>query len=168
MNKLMIACVSWCLAMAAMAADTDIPGTNGVPDLTKGGELTRINERWVGPLGIHCGSWRPRGQKFEDVRQLLVLEVDKGSPADGILEVGDVILGTDGTGAKTVPLFAGAEWAMIPIANAITEAEARNPALLNVQIWRPAIKPKADAPKAGSKKPAGSEKKPLARKLTEK
>jgi hypothetical protein len=126
-----------CVATAAMAAE--IPGSNGVPDLTKGGELTRINKRWVGPLGVYCGAWRPshrvKGQ-LEHVRQLLVLGVDEGSPADGILEVGDVILGADGTGAGEVPLFESAPWAMIPIAQAITEAEARYPAILKLLRWR--------------------------------
>ena len=125
-----------CSTMATGAADE--PGS-AVPDLTKGGELTRINSRWVGPVGIECGAWRPR-QRSDDakyVRQLQVLEVDKGSPADGILAEGDVILGADGTGAATVPLFESAPWAMIPIANAITEAEARDPALLKLLIWRP-------------------------------
>jgi hypothetical protein len=126
-----------CVATGAMAAE--IPGSNGVPDLTKGGELSRINKRWVGPLGVYCGAWRPshrvKGQ-LEHVRQLLVLGVDEGSPADGILEVGDVILGADGTGAGEVPLFESAPWAMIPIAQAITEAEARYPAILKLLRWR--------------------------------
>jgi hypothetical protein len=130
---------------------TEIPGSNGVPDLTKGGELKRINERWVGPLGIYCGTWRPRGQKMEDVRQLLVNKIDEGSPADGVLKLGDVILGADGTGAKEVPLFEGAAWAMIPIANAITEAEARNPAILKLLIWRPT--PKEEQSAASVKQP---------------
>lgn len=110
----------------------------GVPDLTKGGELIRINKRWVGPVGIFCGSWRPRQGSDEQkhVRQLLVLEVEKGSPADGVLAEGDVILGADGTGASDVPMFESAEWAMIPIADAITEAEARDPAILKLLRWR--------------------------------
>lgn len=110
---------------------------SAVPDLTKGGKLTRINERWVGPIGIHCGAWRiGRGDKMEDVRQLQVLEVDKGSPADGVLQVDDVILGADGTGAATVPLFQGSKiWPMDPITEAISEAEARDPALLKLLVW---------------------------------
>jgi len=150
MRALSVGVALMCVMASAEAAD--IPGTNGVPDLTKGGELTRINKRWVGPVGIYCGSWRPRGQKMTDVRQLLVLEVEKGSPADGILEVGDVVLGADGTGAAEVPLFEGAPWAMMPIANAITEAEARYPALLKLLIWRPAKKAK-EAPAGGTKPP---------------
>lgn len=118
-----------------------------IPDLTKGEELNRINERWVGPLGIYCGAWRPRqrSQEAKWVRQLLVQSVDKGSPADGVLQKGDVILGADGTGAAKVPLFEGASWAMIPIAEAITVAEARNPALLKLLIWRPGKKGQAKA-----------------------
>ena len=111
-----------------------------VPNLTKGGELTRINKRWVGPLGIYCGSWRPNNRNYAAeqplVRQLLVLDVEEGSPADGILAEGDVILGADGTGADKISLFESTPWAMIPIAEAITEAEARNPAVLKLLIWR--------------------------------
>ncbi|MFK7851157.1 MAG: DUF6288 domain-containing protein [Akkermansiaceae bacterium] len=109
-----------------------------IPDLTKGGKLERNNERWVGPIGIHCGTWRPRQRSNEagHVKQLLVQKVEEGSPADGVLEVGDVILGADGIGAKQVPFFEGTPWAMIPIAEAITEAEARNPAILKLLVWR--------------------------------
>jgi hypothetical protein len=126
-----------CLAINALSNETQIPGTGGIPDLTKGGTLTRVNLRWAGPAGIFCGSWRPRGQKVEDVRQLQVLAIEKGSPADGILKIDDVILGADGTGADKVPLFEGASSSMSPIANAITEAEAHDPALLKLLIWRP-------------------------------
>lgn len=135
MKKLIITAMCVCLAITAVAAD--IPGTNGVPDLTNGGTLTRINLRWAGPLGVFCGSWRPRGQKMTDVRQLQVLAIENGSPADGILKIDDVILGADGTGDDKVPLFEGADWAMVSIGDAITEAEARNPAMLKLLIWRP-------------------------------
>lgn len=122
----------------------------GIPDLTKGGKLERINERWAAPIGIYCGFWRPRqrSQEAGHVKQLLVQQVEKDSPADGVLQVGDVILGADGTGAKEVPLFKGAPWPMIPIANAITEAEAHNPAVLNLRIWRPAPNVAKGDPKA--------------------
>ena len=127
-----------CLCMSLTAEAEEKPGS-AIPDLTKGGELTRINERWAGPLGIYCGMWRAR-QRSDDqlyIRQLLVQSVDKGSPADGVLFEGDVILGADGSGAEKVPLFEGADWTMIPISEAITEAEARDPALLKLLIWRP-------------------------------
>ena len=129
-----------CLFLPSQAADGP---EQPIPDLTNGGKLTRINERWVGPVGIHCGAWRQRPRASDEtkyIRQLLVLEVDKGSPADGVLEGDDVILGADGTGALNVPLFEGSEiWPMIPIAEAITEAEARNPALLKILVWRKGV-----------------------------
>ena len=126
-----------CISLTC-ASGVAVEPESAIPDLTKGGELTRINERWAGPLGIYCGMWRAR-QRSDDqmyIKQLLVQSIDKGSPADGILEVGDVILGADGTGAAEVPLFQGAPWTMIPIAEAITETEARDPALLKLLIWR--------------------------------
>ncbi len=129
-------CILFGLMFSLHAADG--PEQLLVPDLTKGGELTRINQRWVGPVGIFCGAWRPRQRSDEAklVRQLLVQKVEEGSPAAGVLEVGDVILGADGTGAKEVPLFPDGAGNMLPIANAITEAEARNPALLKLLVWR--------------------------------
>jgi len=135
MRQLIIVAMCLCVATAVKAVDE--PGS-AVPDLTQGGELTRENVRWVGPVGIECGSWRAR-QRSDDqqyIRQLLVKSVDEGSPADGILMEGDMILGADGSGAARVQLFEGAQWSMIPIAEAITEAEKRNPALLKLLIWR--------------------------------
>lgn len=137
-QKSISACASLGLLCLFIPCQAKEPLPTTVPDLTQGGKLTRINERWVGPVGIHCGFWRPKGEtKMEDVRQLQVLEVQKGSPADGVLEVDDVILGADGTGATKVSLFEGSKiWPMIAIGNAITEAEARNPAILNLLVWR--------------------------------
>lgn len=152
MKKLISTTMLLCCAMTAMANETEIPGTNGVPDLTKGGGLTRINERWIGPLGIKCGFWRPRGQKQEYVRQFLVVEIDKGAPADGVLEVGDVILGADGTGAAKVSLFEGASWPLSLFGDPIAEAEARDPALLKLLVWRPS--PKMEAPGKPGKAPS--------------
>jgi len=140
MKKLIITAMCVCLTIAANAKDSEIPGTGGIPDLTKGGTLTRVNLRWAGPVGVNIGSWRPRRQKIEDVRQFQVLEIQKGSPADGSLEIDDVILGADGTGAGKVPLFKGASSSMMEIGDAITEAEAHNPALLKLLVWRPAKK----------------------------
>ncbi|MBT3199953.1 MAG: cadherin-like domain-containing protein [Phycisphaerales bacterium] len=153
MRNLIITALCACLTITASAADKP---AKPIPDLTKGQELTRINKRWVGPVGIYCGAWRPRQRSDEQkyVRQLLVLEVDKGSPADGALEVGDVILGADGSGATKVPLFKRNEWAMIPIAEAITQAEARNPALLKLLIWRSVSDKKQDDPVESKPAPA--------------
>ncbi len=138
MRTIITTAICVCLTVTAKASDKT---GSAVPDLTQGGELTRVNKRWAGPVGIHCGTWRiTGGQGMKDVRQLKVLEIDQGSPADGVLEVDDVILGADGTGAAKVPLFQGSKiWPMIPIADAITEAEARNPAILNLLVWRKGV-----------------------------
>jgi len=124
-----------CLCLPCQAADGP---KEPIPDLTKGEELTRANTRWAGPIGVQLRYWRPRqgSQEQKWVRQLQVLQIEEGSPADGVLEVGDVILGADGTGAKQVSQFQGAHSTLIPIANAITEAEARKSAVLKLLVWR--------------------------------
>lgn len=68
-------------------------------------------------------------------RQILVVAVDKGSPADGILATNDVILGADGTGAATDPVKFDHD-ARVSFGHAVTDAEARNPATLRLLRWR--------------------------------
>lgn len=68
-----------------------------IPDLTKGEKIPdRAKHDWnLGATGL-------RGWMFSDklvtsdARQVAITQVDKGSPADGILAVGDVILGVGG------------------------------------------------------------------------
>lgn len=141
----MCACLT--MAMAATANETEIPGMGGVPDPTQLGELlsTRPHRaRWVGPVGIYCFNFKAEDNRL---KQLRVEEVDKGSPADGILNVGDIILGADGTRAAKVPLFKAAAFeTMREIGHAITEAEAHDPALLKLLVWRPAKKTEDSSP----------------------
>lgn len=61
------------------AADRNTP-----PDMT------------LGPTGLR-GFIRAEKMVTTDARQIFVTKVDKGSPADGIVQVGDVIVGTDAT-----------------------------------------------------------------------
>jgi len=135
-HKLIFATATFALLGLSAPCQAQKPG-EGVPDLTKGGELTRINERWAGPIGVHFGYWRPRQGSNEQkwVRQLLVQKIEEGSPADGVLEVGDVILGAD-EDAKQAPLFQGANSPLVSLANTITEAEANNPAVVKLLVWR--------------------------------
>ena len=68
-----------------------------VPDFTKGAKLpTGAKHDWnLGPTGL-------RGWIFcdkmvtTDARQISITKVEKGSPADGVFRVGDVILGVGG------------------------------------------------------------------------
>ena len=69
----------------------------GPPDLTEGGEIpAKSLHDW------NLGATGARGWIYSDqmvthmARQIAVTEVAPGSPADGVLAVGDVILGVDG------------------------------------------------------------------------
>lgn len=63
-----------------------------VPDFTKGDKIGEKHDWNLGPTGARGWMW---GWKTETTkaRQIYVTEVHQGSPADGILEVGDVVLG---------------------------------------------------------------------------
>jgi hypothetical protein len=79
----------------AFAAGQGQPLT--IPDFTKGDAIpARAKHDWnLGPTGL-------RGWMFcdkmvtTDARQILITKVEKGSPADGVFLVGDVILGVGG------------------------------------------------------------------------
>lgn len=99
-----------------------------IPDLTKGGVLETEGYYHLGPTGAQG---RMYVEKFmtTKTRQILIIKVDAGSPADGVLEVGDVILGI---GAKR---FAGD--ARKAFARAIDEAETEaNKGVLKLLRWR--------------------------------
>ena len=68
-----------------------------VPDFTKGDVIPDgANHDWnLGATGLR-GWIYPNQMSTADARQIYVTKVDKGSPADGILAVGDVILGVGG------------------------------------------------------------------------
>lgn len=86
-----------CAVMLADPAETLAAPRGGkqpVPDFTQGGKSDGSHDWTLGPTGA-CGwiyAWKHTGE----ARQILVTTVAKGSPADGILEKDDVILGTGG------------------------------------------------------------------------
>ena len=65
------------------------------PDLTKGGQKDDKHDWTLGPTGARGWMWG-RSLETTDARQILITKVDRGSPADGVLQVGDVILGVGG------------------------------------------------------------------------
>src|SRR5512139_3299979 len=81
--------------LPALAAGENQPLT--IPDFTKGDAIpAKAKHDWnLGPTGL-------RGWIFcdkmvtTDARQIAITQVEKGSPADGIVAVGDVILGVGG------------------------------------------------------------------------
>ncbi len=98
------------------------------PDLTRGEKPDDTHDWTLGPTGACGWIYGARGQTT-DARQILVTAVAKGSPADGILNSGDVILGV---GDQP---FRGD--ARIQFAHAITAAETE-PAggVLRLIRWR--------------------------------
>lgn len=138
----------WISAKAAEIRETTKPGSNHpvledykftqkgkrelnlrpVPDFTKGGKRDDTHDWNLGPTGARGWMWAMR-LRTELARQILITKVEKGSPADGVLMVGDVILGIDGS------LFASD--ARIAYGKAIAEAEKEeNKGMLKLIRWR--------------------------------
>src|ERR1700729_4213084 len=65
------------------------------PDLTAGGAKDDSHDWNLGPTGARGWIWANKLETTE-ARQILITQVDRGSPADGVLAVDDVILGVDG------------------------------------------------------------------------
>jgi len=104
------------------------------PDLTSGGVPNESPAKTInlGPTGLRGWIYHVKADTSES-RQILLTEVDAGSPAAPWLAVGDVILGADGTGAIPVNFTADARRSF---AGAIADAEASTPATLKVIRWR--------------------------------
>lgn len=107
-----------------------------VPDLTQGGSIG-YDMRWT------LGSTGARGWIHSDkrptftarARQIYVTDVAKGSPADGLLAEGDVILGLQGKRGEALKPFSTDP--RHELADAITEAEKNeNGGELRLLRWR--------------------------------
>ena len=81
--------LGWLDPAAAAGGPTTKPP---VPDFTQGGTKDDFHDWTLGPTGARGWVYGWKGNT-NDARQILVTAVAKGSPADGILEPGDVILG---------------------------------------------------------------------------
>jgi hypothetical protein len=99
-----------------------------LPDLTNGGVPTDELYWNLGPTGMR-GWFYHEGTSTDLARQIQVTTVAAGSPANGVLSVGDVILGADGTGATPVAFTSDARKAL---AYAIADAEASSPPTLKL------------------------------------
>jgi len=115
-----------CLCLAAHAAKPQ--QMQSAPDLTQGGKPDDSHDWTLGPTGARGWIYTANGHSH-DARQILITSVSKGSPADGPLEKGDVIVGVDGKN------FAGD--ARVQFANAIAFAESEQGAgRLHPLRWR--------------------------------
>lgn len=94
--------------LLAFGLDPAIPGQEPapvrVPDLTNGDAIPAAAEHdWnLGPTGARGWMFCDR-MVTTDARQIAVTEIAKGSPADGILAVGDVLLGAGGARFSSDP-----------------------------------------------------------------
>ena len=89
-----------------------------MPDFTKGDAIPNgaVHDWNLGATG--CRGWMFSDKLVtSDARQVRITRVDKGSPADGVLQVGDVILGVGGKAFTYDP--------RTEIGKALTEAETK-------------------------------------------
>jgi len=79
-------------APRAIAQEQITPDTP--PDLTETIDFERTGEYYLGPTGAK--GWMYVNERFmtDEARQILITDVAEGTPADGLLAAGDVILGT--------------------------------------------------------------------------
>ena len=100
----------WCLGamLGTSIPDASARGKPPVPDLTKGGKPDNTHDWTLGPTGA-------RG--WVEGHRIHVADVAPGSPADGLLEAGDVLLGANGT-----PFPEGQD-PRVALGNAIAESE---------------------------------------------
>ena len=115
------------------------------PDLTKGESPNNDISINLGPTGMRGWIYHTSrgGASTEHSRQILITSIDPDSPADGLLSVGDVILGASGDTSIPSPFQADARRSF---ALAIAEAEASRPATLRLLRWRDESKTTVDIP----------------------
>ena len=117
-----------CTSTALAAGSTTIVSPNH--DMTKVIDFERTGDYYLGPTGAK--GWIRMAENFmtTDARQILITQVTAGTPADGVLEVGDVILGVEGK-----PFSSDAR---IAFGQAIDRAErTENRGILKLIRWRP-------------------------------
>jgi len=116
------------LLLAAVSVQAAVPDflKGDSPDLSREG---RAKYTWnLGPTGMRGWIYGER-LSSDASRQIYITKVEKGSPADGILRTGDVIVGTSGELFQTD--------ARVAFGRAITAAETQeNAGRLSLLVWR--------------------------------
>jgi len=90
---------------------------DSIPDFTQGDTIPEESQKdWnLGPTGMRGWMYCDR-LVTKDARQIYVTKVAPGSPADGVFQIGDVILGVNGRSFETDP--------RLEFGSAITNAES--------------------------------------------
>ncbi len=137
MKRWALICVAGMMAGATFA-EGPVPGLtargkrdlakNPVPDFTRGDEKGETHDWNLGPTGARGWMWGMM-LRTDLARQILLTKVEPGSPADGVLKEGDVILGIGNSKFDSD--------ARIAFGKAVTEAEkAENKGQLKLLRWR--------------------------------
>jgi hypothetical protein len=130
MLKLFLSALA-CLVLSCSAIAAGGPSLGPTPpDLTAGGERPKEAQHdWnLGATGAR-GWMHSYKMHTLSARQILITKVAQGSPADGRLKVGDVIVGINGKNFESDPRPA--------LGRALTEAETkRGEGKLNMRVWR--------------------------------
>lgn len=123
----LLALSAWMLGLSGLCLAGPRGGKPPIPDFTQGAETDGSHDWTLGPTGA-CG-WMYAWKHSAEARQILITTVAKGSPADGILEPKDVILGI---GTKPFD-----DDARIQFARALTLAEQKaSKGVLKLIRWR--------------------------------
>lgn len=110
------------------AVPSAVAEEKGIPDFTQGGKKPDTHDWVLGPTGARGWIYATKGKSL-DARQILITAVKKGSPAEEILNEGDVIVGV---GDKPF-----SDDARIAFAHAITTAEQnQSGGTLRLIRWR--------------------------------
>ena len=127
--KLTLLIVLGLFLATAVFADDRKKKKVAIPDFTQGGEIPAGHDHvWnLGPTGAR-GWIYTEAYGTSKARQILVTEVAENSPGQGILQVGDVILGI---GKKKFGYDPRIEFGL-----AIGEAEASRSGKLELMVWR--------------------------------
>ena len=135
MSRLPVQSVALLLSLVLVLCEAGRLCAQTPPDLTAGGVPTTTININLGPTGLRGWVYHVKADTTAS-RQIQVQVVEAGSPAAGVLEVNDVILGADGSGAEPVGFSADARKSL---ADAINDAEARSPATLKLLRWRAGV-----------------------------
>jgi hypothetical protein len=94
MKNALLALCACLLGLSDHAMAAPRGGKPPIPDFTRGDKTDGSHDWTLGPTGAR--GWMHAWKHTAEARQILITEVAKGSPADGVLQPGDVILGAGG------------------------------------------------------------------------